>query len=223
MNRHLISILLLMIVVNINLFGQTRSKVDSISMIHLHTLDFGFDAFKPFLAKKDGKGYILTVGYEYSNKMHLFYRLNVDGGYYGSIYEVCSYKKHVQDYYGIGLIPEIKYYPIKRHRDTYGFYVSVYTGAKLIYKKDSYYENEELNWQNNNWGALFWYAGLGIGYKIPVYKGLFIEPSHGFSIGDQTFEYFNYCDKGMFEFIDGLQYLNLHTRLQLKIGYIFNL
>ena len=74
MNRHLISILLLMIVVNINLFGQTRSKVDSISMIHLHTLDFGFDAFKPFLAKKDGKGYILTVGYEYSNKMHLFYR-----------------------------------------------------------------------------------------------------------------------------------------------------
>ncbi len=212
-----------MLVINKSLFGQTSSNVDSKSMIQLRNIDFGFDVLRPFFTKENGKGYIFTCGYEYSNKKHLFYKLNIDGGFYGSINEECSLKKLVQDYYGIGLIPEIKYYPIKRNRDTYGFYATLYTTAKIIYKKDSYYENGKLNEEKNNWGALFGYVGLGIGYKIPVYKGLFIEPIHSISLGTQTFESINYCDRGMLEFVDGLQYLILFSRLQIKIGYNFNL
>ncbi len=223
MNRNLISTMILMLVINMNLFGQTSSNSDSISTTHIRILDFGFDVFRPFLPIQDGKGYIFTVGYEYSNRKHLFYKLNLDGGFYGRIYEACSIKKLTQDYYGIGVIPEIKYYPVKNKRNSFGFYLTTYTGIKLVYKKDCYFENDILIGKNTNMGALFWYLGLGVGYKMPVYKGLFIEPTYGFSIGGQTFEYINYCDRGMFEFIDGLQYLILFSRLQLKIGYNFNL
>ncbi len=168
------------------------------------------------LAYRISNGIMFSSGYELNMNKHFHFKISGEMGLFGKYTEPYEGGEVKQDFYVFGVIPEIKYYPIKRVCNNSGFYITAYTGAFLTYKIDNYYQNGKVTDTDNNTGILLWDFGLGAGYKVNVFKGLFIEPTIGLAYSDLiNLEYIAP------EFTLGLNALPLLTRFQVKVGYSF--
>jgi hypothetical protein len=168
----------------------------------------------------------ISGSYNYPLIYHVQLQLSTDVGYFEQAYAASSSIRLDEYFYGIGFIPEVKIYPIKRKANDFGFYFSFFSGFWGIYKIEDFDNSSTRpNKPTHKTGLVTWKYGMGVGYKIKTYKNWYINPYLGFAntsvTPDMTIK-FSESDN-YFSGLEGIRYIGLFLRYELKIGYRFTL